>query len=96
MAIVQAIFEVIPSGHDHRPGLEAASCECCRAIRDQFDRLVGRRGMPWPWDHQPPGPPDPGSASCCGQDLVAQRLSGEAKLMIRETSSACRLVCVLR
>ncbi len=24
-----------------RPGLEAASCECYRIIRDEFDRLLG-------------------------------------------------------
>ena len=27
-----------------RPGLEAASCECCRIIADEFERLVGEKG----------------------------------------------------
>ena len=27
-----------------RPGLEAASCECYRAIRDLYDRLLPRSG----------------------------------------------------
>jgi Mn-dependent DtxR family transcriptional regulator len=27
-----------------RPGLEAASCECYRVIRNQFDRLLGGDG----------------------------------------------------